>query len=93
MITKKKDYFKVKANNFEVVDKFKYLGTIITNGKEIREDIKERFNSGNACNYGVNKLLSSRQLSKKITFLTSKIIIQYDILWGSKLVPQYRSRE
>jgi ribosomal protein S2 len=44
--------------------KFKYLGTTITNQTLIQEEIKRRLNLGNACYHSVQKLLSSRLLSK-----------------------------
>ena len=58
----------VRMNNstFEMVEEFKYLGTTLTNQNAIQEEIKSRLTSGNACYYSVQKLLSSRLLSKNL---------------------------
>ena len=51
--------------NFEEVAEFNYLGTIITHRNEMHKEIKHRLNSGNACYYALQGLLSSQLLSKK----------------------------
>jgi hypothetical protein len=43
---------------------FKYLGMTPTNQNDIHDEIKSRLNSGNACYYSVQNLLSSRLISK-----------------------------
>jgi ribosomal protein S2 len=55
---------KIANRCFENVPKFRYLGTTITNQNLIKEEIKRRLNSGNACYHSVQNLLSSRLLSK-----------------------------
>jgi len=49
-------------SSFEGVEHFKYLVTTVTNQNSIQEEIKSRFNSGNACYHLVQHLLSSRLL-------------------------------
>ena len=51
-------------SSIERVEEFKYLGRRLTNKNSIQEKIKSRLKLGNACYYSVQKLLSSRFLSK-----------------------------
>ena len=55
---------KIDNSSFERVEQFKYLGTILTNQNSIRDEIKSRLKSGNACYYSVQNILSSSLLSR-----------------------------
>ena len=57
---------RIDNSTFERVEEFKYLGTTLTIESSIREEIKSRLRSGNACYRSVHNLLSSRLLHKKL---------------------------
>ena len=40
---------KIDSSSFERVEKFKYLGTNLTDQNSIKEEIKKKLKSGNAC--------------------------------------------
>ena len=56
----------------------------VTNTNDIREEIKRRINMGNACYYSLEKMLSSRLLSKKLKVKTYKTIVLPVVLYGCK---------
>jgi hypothetical protein len=75
---------RIANRSFENVSQFKYLGTTITNENMIRDEIKRRLNSGNACYHSVQNLLSSRLLSKNLKIRIYKTIILPVVLYGCK---------
>ena len=64
--------------------KFKYLGVMVTNTNDIREEIKRTINMGNVCYYSLEKILSSRVLSRKLKVNTCKTIILAVVLYGCR---------
>jgi hypothetical protein len=64
------------------VEKFKYLGTTLTDKNFVHKEIKSRLNSRNACCHSVQSLLSSRLLSRNLKVKIYKIIILPVLLYG-----------
>ena len=58
---------KIDNSSIERVEKFRYLGTTLTNKNSIQEEIKSRLKLGNACDYLVQNLLSSSLLFKNLS--------------------------
>jgi hypothetical protein len=66
------------------VAKFNYLETKLTNQNDIHDEIKDRLNSGNACCFSVQNLLSSYLISKNLKIKIHKTIILLVVLYGCK---------
>ena len=73
---------RIDNSTFERVEEFKYLGTTLTDQNFIPEEIKSRLRSGNACCYSVQKLLSSRLLSKNLKIKIYRFIMLPVVLYG-----------
>jgi hypothetical protein len=73
---------KIVNKSFERVEHYKYLGRNQTNQKSIREKIKSRLKSGNACYHLAQNLLSSTLLSKNIKIKIYRTVILSVVLYG-----------
>ena len=68
---------KIRNRSFERAGQFKYLATALTKQNSIREEIKNRLKSGNACYHSVQNISSSSLLFKNIKmkiYITTCII-------------------
>jgi hypothetical protein len=72
------------------------MGTTVTDQNLILEEIKRRLNSGNACYHSVQKLLSSRLLSKTKIRIYKTIILPLCLYgcetWSATLREKHRLR-
>jgi hypothetical protein len=76
---------------------FRHLGTKLKNQNHIHDEIKSRLNSGNACYYSVQNLLSSRLISKnlkiKIYIAVILPVVMYECeTWSLNLREEHRLR-
>jgi len=69
-------------STFERVEEFKYLGTILKIQNSIREELKSRLKSGNACYHSVQNPLSSSLLFRKLKNKIYRTIILPVVLYG-----------
>jgi len=67
-----------------MVEELKYLGTTITDQNSIKEEIKSRFKSGNACCHSVQNLLHSSLLYKNLKIKIHRNIILPVLLYRCK---------
>jgi len=73
---------KTDNSSFERVEQFKYLGTTLTDQNPVQEEIKSRWQSGNACCHLVQNVLSSSLLSKNINIKIYRTVMLCAVLYG-----------
>jgi hypothetical protein len=75
---------KIRIGNesFGSVAECKYSGMTLTNQNDIHDEIKSRLNSGNACYYSVQNLLSFRLISKNLKIKIYRTVILPVVFYG-----------
>src|ERR1700761_4431961 len=70
--------------NFEVVQSFKYLGSIINISNDIEEEILMRTTQGNKCFYALRHLFKSSLLSRSTKFKLYRSMVRPIVMYGSE---------
>ena len=70
--------------NFEVVQSFKYLGSIVNVSNDLDEEIKTRIAQGNKCFYALKHLFKSSLLNRSAKFRLYKTTIRSVVMYGSE---------
>jgi hypothetical protein len=71
-------------HNFEAVDEFKYVDTLINIKNSIPEEIKRRIVAANRSYYGLNKIFKSKHLTWRTKIRLYKTLIRPVITYGSE---------
>jgi hypothetical protein len=69
--------------HFEVVEKFAYLGSLMTPKNDVSLEIQRRIQTTNRCFFGLRKHLQSSHLSRQTKFTIHKTLIRPVLLYGS----------
>lgn len=76
--------FAINSYEFEKVDTFKYLGSLITSNNENPLEIKDRIKAGNKAYYSLQKLLKSRFLTRTSKKRIYRTILRPVVLYGGE---------
>jgi hypothetical protein len=74
----------IGEHNFEVVDEFKYVGTLINIKNSVPQEIKRRILAANISYYGLNKIFKSKHLTWRTKIRLYKTLIRPVITYGSE---------
>ena len=80
---------KIGTNAFEVVDQFKYLGTIFSRNGKIEQEIKNRITQATRTYYQINKtIINKKEVSKKTKMQIYQTIYLPTLLYGCETWPR-----
>ena len=70
--------------NFDVVKEFIYLGTVINTNNDVSMEIKRKVTIANRCYFGLNRQLSSRDLSRTTKLTLYKALVLPVLLYSAE---------
>jgi hypothetical protein len=76
--------FIIGGHSFEVVEKFKYLGTLINTKNNVSEEIQKRIIAANRSYRGLHKILKSKYITWHSKTRLYKTLIRPVIAYGSE---------
>lgn len=83
----------INTFNFERVQRFKYLGAVITADNDVTEEIKNRIQSANRCLFALNKLIKSKNLTRSSKIKIYKSIVRPVITYGCETWTMTKANE
>ena len=66
------------------MEKFNYLGAIITDRNEVSVDIRSKITAGNRCYYALYTFLTSREITRKVKLDIYTTVIRPVLLYGAE---------
>ena len=72
----------IDGDEFEVVDEFIYLGSLVTADNDTSSEIRRRIICGSRAYYGLHKTLRSRKLHPRTKCTMYKTLIRPVVLYG-----------
>lgn len=76
---------KNKTYKFEEVDRFSYLGTVITRQPGLTEELEARIMAGSRCVFALSRFLKSKEVSRKVKMRVYKTVIRPVVTYGSEV--------
>ena len=74
----------VEEQKFEVVQQFRYLGTIVTNDNNLYKEIRYRISLANNCYHGLKHLFRSQFLNLRTKLNLYKTLLKPVLTYGSE---------
>ena len=81
-------YIKTGEEQFEQVNSFKYVGTMVNTDNSIEEEIKGRISAGNRTYHVHKKLFSSKLISRNVKLQLYNTIIRPTVTYASRKIWQ-----
>lgn len=72
------------GNNFEGVDRFVYLGSLVNNDNDTSEEVRRRITLGNRCFYSLHKFFRSKVLSWNLKCTLYRALVRPVAVYGSE---------
>lgn len=77
-------YMKVGSFKFEEVESFKYLGVIINNKNEKKQEIDQRIQAGHRAYYKYKNIMTDKKISRNTKLRVNKTAIRTIVIYGAE---------
>jgi hypothetical protein len=76
--------FEIGDHSFERTGSFKYLGVVVTTKNEVSTEIQTGIAAGNGCYFALQRILKSKNISRKAKLAIYKTIIKSVVTYASE---------